>query len=149
MHLHYISQFSSSVSNPFVPYLLPNSHEPISRPLIDVIIVTILSPSLMIFFVYIVWRVRQHQIRKAQLAPIKMVKTMPTKDFYLAKRKGNEPEECAICLDDYVDGDELRILPCRHEFHIVCIGNYYSLFLVFRLVLKRLSNHSTISLRNT
>ncbi|KAI0244622.1 hypothetical protein L0F63_005732, partial [Massospora cicadina] len=78
------------------------------RPLVDVILVTLLSPGLMIFFVYVVWRVRQHQIKKAQLAPIRLVKTMPTRVFYLLKRKSNEPEECAICLEDYVDGDELR-----------------------------------------
>lgn len=30
-------------------------------------------------------------------------------------------ETCTICLEDYEDGEELRVLPCEHRFHAACI----------------------------
>jgi len=29
--------------------------------------------------------------------------------------------ECSICLDDFVQSEEIRVLPCSHRFHPVCI----------------------------
>ncbi|KAK3814142.1 MAG: hypothetical protein J3Q66DRAFT_345749 [Benniella sp.] len=28
---------------------------------------------------------------------------------------------CAICIDEFVEGDEIRTLPCHHDFHLECI----------------------------
>ncbi|KAF9359170.1 hypothetical protein BGX34_008520 [Mortierella sp. NVP85] len=28
---------------------------------------------------------------------------------------------CAICIDEFVEGDEVRTLPCHHDFHLECI----------------------------
>ncbi|XP_023332200.1 E3 ubiquitin-protein ligase RNF13 [Eurytemora carolleeae] len=58
-------------------------------------------------------RERRHRLPKSSL------KKIPTKKF----QAGDEVryETCCICLDDYVLGDKLRILPCDHAYHIKCI----------------------------
>ena len=35
-----------------------------------------------------------------------------------------EQASCVICLESFVHGDVLRILPCHHEYHRDCIGKY-------------------------
>lgn len=45
------------------------------------------------------------------------LKKLPTKKY----KKGDEPETCAVCLEDFVEGEKLRILPCNHAYHCKCI----------------------------
>ena len=33
---------------------------------------------------------------------------------------------CVICLEPFMDGDRLRVLPCNHSFHVGCIDRWLS-----------------------
>ncbi|KAJ1523649.1 hypothetical protein ONE63_001492 [Megalurothrips usitatus] len=56
-------------------------------------------------------RQRRHRLPAASLRQI------PTSKFM----KGHPYETCAICLEDYQEGEKLRILPCSHAYHSKCI----------------------------
>ncbi|KAK3885703.1 hypothetical protein Pcinc_010090 [Petrolisthes cinctipes] len=56
-------------------------------------------------------RSRRHRLSSRAL------RKLPTHKF----KKGDPYECCAICLEDYVDNDKLRILPCEHAYHSKCI----------------------------
>ncbi|XP_064080083.1 E3 ubiquitin-protein ligase RNF13-like [Macrobrachium nipponense] len=56
-------------------------------------------------------RSRRHRLSSRAL------KKLPVHKF----KKGDPYECCAVCLEDYVDNDKLRILPCSHAYHCKCI----------------------------
>ena len=57
---------------------------------------------------------------------------------------GDKPSRCVVCMNDFENEDQLRCLPCSHEFHQPCIdqwlGNHRSCPLCRGEVLRELVN---------
>eukprot|EP00897_Mesotaenium_endlicherianum_P006970 jgi/Mesen1/6300/ME000325S05435 len=67
------------------------------------------------------------------------VKALPCVTFK-AGLEGGEVclgDTCVVCLEDYEDGEKLRVLPCRHEFHVPCIDQWLTTRRPFCPVCKR------------
>ncbi|CAO1345554.1 unnamed protein product [Diamesa serratosioi] len=41
-----------------------------------------------------------------------------TEDNFKSKKV---PQECDICMNDFVVGDSIRYLPCMHQYHVACV----------------------------
>lgn len=53
-----------------------------------------------------------------------VVQSLP-KFRYSSGGEGKVTAECAICLTEYGEGDEIRVLPqCMHGFHVVCVDTW-------------------------
>ncbi|XP_068646433.1 RING-H2 finger protein ATL80-like [Aristolochia californica] len=53
----------------------------------------------------------------------KILKSLPKITF--SKSASSKLVDCAICLAEFVDGEEIRVLPqCGHGFHVGCIDTW-------------------------
>jgi len=115
----------------------------------DIFMITTLLPIIFIFGIFIIYKFRIESL-EAELqaesstsigaATQEEVDALPIKVFSMEKKKENDPETCAVCIDDFKDGDKLRVLPCRHEYHVECIDLWLTTRKSFCPICKRCIN---------
>ncbi|KAJ3035981.1 hypothetical protein HDV00_003275 [Rhizophlyctis rosea] len=131
--------------------LLPNDF---STPLVEILLITVISPAAVMLALYLTWTYRDYVKRKNEVAPLEAVANLPVKIYVEPEvRDGEERRvdgtdgeggeggvehggasrgtggrdvqtKCAICLEDFQNGDEVRILLCKHEFHVACVDRW-------------------------
>lgn len=58
-------------------------------------------------------------------APNEVVDSLPVRLYSkLQKHLQDEVAQCYVCLVEYEEGDSVRVLPCRHEYHKACIDKW-------------------------
>lgn len=55
---------------------------------------------------------------------INLIERLPT----LIVNENDLDDQCSICMDTYILGQELKLLPCSHRFHSNCIETYLKEF---------------------
>ena len=138
-HASFLSlSYLLSITHPLMIAVIPL--EASDWPLLDTLLLVVLSPLFTLACIYIILILRRRVQRKRELAPLSVVKALPhrkwTREKSLAEGNG-EPscppeghginsrrvhtQECVVCLEDFVEGDEVITLPCDHEFHENCM----------------------------
>lgn len=103
----------------YTAIILPRVSFPLNAYLLPFAIVIIVCLFLMVSFLtfQIVKCARDRRKIQRHRLTNKQLKQLLTTVY----TKGGHYDTCAICLDEYLEGEKLRVLPCGHGYHLRCI----------------------------
>lgn len=96
--------------------LVPDFSLPLEYYLIPFLIIVGICLILIVVFMITKFVQDRHRARRSRLRKDQL-KKLPIHKF----KKGDNYDVCAICLDEYEEGDKLRVLPCSHAYHSKCV----------------------------
>ncbi|XP_059399523.1 E3 ubiquitin-protein ligase RNF13-like [Carassius carassius] len=96
--------------------LLPDFSLPLEYYLIPFLIIVGICLILIVVFMITKFVQDRHRARRSRLRKDQL-KKLPIHKF----KKGDSYDVCAICLDEYEEGNKLRVLPCSHAYHSKCV----------------------------
>ncbi|KAG9510809.1 E3 ubiquitin-protein ligase RNF13 [Fragariocoptes setiger] len=104
----------------YTAIILPRIQFPLNAYLLPFAIVIIVCLFLMVTFLIfqIVKCIRDRRRSQRHRLTKKQLKQLVTTKF---TKSDHHFDTCAICLDDYIEGEKLRLLPCGHAYHNRCI----------------------------
>ncbi|XP_061682277.1 E3 ubiquitin-protein ligase RNF13 [Syngnathoides biaculeatus] len=96
--------------------LMPDFSLPLEYYLIPFLIIVGICLILIVVFMITKFVQDRHRARRSRLRKDQL-KKLPIHKY----KKGDIYDVCAICLDEYEEGDKLRVLPCSHAYHSKCV----------------------------
>ncbi|XP_068136901.1 E3 ubiquitin-protein ligase RNF13 [Hyperolius riggenbachi] len=96
--------------------LTPEASLPLEYYLIPFLIIVGICLVLIVIFMITKFVQDRHRARRNRLGKDQL-KKLPIHKF----KKGDVYDVCAVCLDEYEEGDKLRVLPCSHAYHCKCV----------------------------
>lgn len=103
----------------FTAVILPRIPFPLNAYLLPFAIVIIVCLFLMVSFLIfqVIKCARDRRKIQRRRLTTKQLRQLLTTVY----TKGSLYDTCAICLEEYAEGEKLRVLPCGHGYHLRCI----------------------------
>lgn len=112
----YYTYNNKSLDN-YILMIIPNYNISYYMMLFAVVIGVCFVVMVLFMICLLIKCVQERRRNRRNRLSTRQIKQIPTFKF----AKGDQFDVCAICLEDYNEGDKLRILPCSHAYHARCV----------------------------